>query len=146
ITGNLIFHASRSEGIVHIDDYEVEIEVNQEETLEFIRLLRSVPEMELESIPSLPIRSKISMHEVTLQIQSTFEFMGDMLLACNQARKQGSLRDIEMMLKLIQRLLIGYKVVYSEPQQSYVLVPLAQGKIKGVPKPGLCSRANPRFV
>jgi hypothetical protein len=131
ITGNLIFHASRSEGVVHIDDDEVEIEINQEETLELMRLLRSVPEMELESLPSLPIRSKISLHEVTLQIQSTFEFVSDMLLACNQARGRGSLRDVEMILKLIQRLLIGYKVVYYESQQSYVLVPLVQEKITG---------------
>lgn len=132
ITGNLIFHASRSDGVVHIDDDDdVVIEINQEETLELMRLLRSVPEMELESIPSLPIRSKISLHEVTLQIQSTFEFVSDMLLACNQAKKRGSLRDVEMILKLIKRLLIGYKVVYCESQQSYVLVPLMQEKITG---------------
>lgn len=52
--------------------------------------------------------------------------MSDTLVACNRAREQGNLRDVLMILKLLKRLIIGYEIVYSEAQQSYVLVPSAK--------------------
>jgi hypothetical protein len=51
ITGCLMFYASRTKGVVHVEDDEVQIEMDQEETLELMRLLRSVPYPPIEVRP-----------------------------------------------------------------------------------------------
>lgn len=71
ITGCLMFYASRTKGVVHVEDDEVQIEMDQEETLELMRLLRSVPAMEMDSAPAFPIRSEVSLETLTLQIQTS---------------------------------------------------------------------------
>ena len=99
------------------------VELNREETLELMRLLRSVRLMEMESQPSFPIKADVNTEDITKQLQTTFVFVRDVLLACNSFQEQGNAKDAEMILTIVRRHVAGFKVVYSHELHSYLLVP-----------------------
>jgi hypothetical protein len=56
-------------------------------------------------------------------LQSTLAFVSDVLLACNQFHEQGNEKEAEMIINLMKQHIIGYRIVFSQELQSYVLVP-----------------------
>lgn len=101
----------------------ISVELDDDETLDLMRSLRSIRRMELESQPSFPIQADASMDELIKQLQSTYAFMRDVLLACNRFQAQGNSEEAEMILNLARKHVVGFQIVFSQERKSYVLVP-----------------------
>lgn len=103
------------------------VELEDEETLDLMRSLRSIRRMELESQPSFPIQADVPVDELLKQLQSTYAFVRDVLLACNRFQTQGKGEEAEKILNLVRKHVVGFQVVFSPERNSYVLIPNTKG-------------------